>query len=326
MRMSEALEEGAPAKIGRSQGVVYVLPHTTESIPEFLEPAIAKIDPDSAAVQVLVITPDAESALAISEAAHARNGATGIEVLPATSPRRTGRLLRARPVRAVAGTSEALLALLTGSQLKLDELRVVVIAWLEDILDQGSPATAALESLLSDAGKGAERFIVTRKSEARVEEFIERYARRPKRIAAQADESDSGGDIPELKFVMTAPIAKPATLRRVLDDLDPPSAAIVVRSSVGELEARRVLHTLGYPEDDESVRVVRGGSPGAAHTLILYEPPVRRGELAGMTASGAVNFLTLVKPAELPPLRDLIGSRLVPFNFTSASAKLRRRD
>ncbi len=326
--MSEALEEGAAARIGRSQGVVYVLPHTTESIPEFLEPALGKIDPDSGAVQVLVITPDAESALAIAEAAHARNGATGIEVLPATSPGRTTRLLRARPLRAVAGSPEALLALVTSSSLKLDELRVIVIAWIDDVFEQGTAATAALESLLSESGKNAERFIVTRKADARVEDFVERYARRPRRVSP-AEDASPAAELPEIKYVTTAPVSKPAALRRLLDDLDPPSAVIVVRSALAELEAKRVLRTLGYLENDESVRVARGeaaGAAAAAHTIVLYEPPVRRDELAGLTGTGAVNFVTLVAPSELPPLRDLAGAKLSPFNFTSATAKLRRRD
>ena len=161
--MSEEQSETteATATIGRSPGTVYVLPHTSDSIPEFLNPALGRIDTESPAVQVLILTSDGENAVAIAEIAHSLNGATGIEVLPATRASRSARLLKARPVRAIAGTPEELLALVSASALKLDELRVVVIAWAEDLLDQGDKAVAALESILSDAGKSADRLIVT---------------------------------------------------------------------------------------------------------------------------------------------------------------------
>src|SRR6478672_4942261 len=136
--MSEDQQESteAVATIGRSTGTVYVLPHTSESIPEFLNPALSRIDPESPAVQVLILTSDSENALAIAETAHSLNGATGLEVLPATSASRSARLLKARPVRAIAGTPEELLALVSGTQLKVEDLKAIVVAWAEDLLDQ----------------------------------------------------------------------------------------------------------------------------------------------------------------------------------------------
>lgn len=325
--MSEEQEEdaGAVATIGRNPGIVYVLPHTTESISEFLTPALGRIDPELPAVQVLILTSDAENALAIAETAHSLNGATGIEVLPVTSASRAARLLKARPVRAVAGTPEEMLSLVSSSHLKLDELRVIVVAWAEDLLDQGERAVSALESLISEAGKSAERAIVTRKPEKRIEDFIERYARRSRRAPTPMDDIGSG-EIPELKYLTTAGIAKPAALRRLLDELDPPSAAVVVRSTAGEVEARHVLHTLGYSSADSAFTLVRGTPSGAVHTVILYEAPVRRSEIQALGSVGAVNVVTLVQPSELSPLREMIGGKLGPINLAGGASKLRKRD
>lgn len=325
--MSEDQAEAAEtvATIGRSAGTVYVLPHTSESIAEFLAPALGRINPESPAVQVLVITSDAENALAIAEDAHSPKGATGIEVLPATSATRTARLLRARPVRALAGPPDELLALVAGSHLKLDELKVVVIAWAEDVLDQGGKTVSALESLLSDAGKTAERVIVTRKLDKRIEDFVERYARRSRRALAPMDDIGTG-EIPELRYLTTAGIARPASLRRLLDELDPPSAAVIARTTIGQAEARRVLHTLGYSGDGSPVTAICGAPPGPVHTVILYEAPVRRSEISALTGAGTVNVITLVQPSELPALREMIGARLGPVNLSSGASKLRRRD
>jgi ATP-dependent RNA helicase DeaD len=325
MSEEQAETTEATATIGRSPGTVYVLPHTSDSIPEFLSPALERIDTESATVQVLILTSDGENAVGIAEIAHSLNGATGIEVLPATRASRSARLLKARPVRAIAGTPEELLALVAASALKLDELRVVVIAWAEDILDQGGKAVEALESILSDAGKTADRIIVTRRLSKPVEDFVERYARRSRRAAMAMDDIGSG-EIPDVKYLTTAAIAKPASLRKLLDELDPPSAAIVVRTPVGENEARRVLKTLGYTGDQSPVAIVRGAPSSAVHTIILYDAPVRRSEIHALGSVGAVNVVTLVQPSELPPLRELFGMKLSPINLSAGTDKLRRRD
>ncbi|MBA3644800.1 MAG: DbpA RNA binding domain-containing protein [Gemmatimonadaceae bacterium] len=325
--MSEEQSETteATATIGRSPGTVYVLPHTSDSIPEFLSAALGRIDPESPSVQVLILTADGENALAIAEMAHSLNGATGIEVLPATRASRSARLLKARPVRAISGTPEELIALVSASALKLDELRVVVIAWAEDLLDQGERAVTALETILSDAGKSADRIIVTRRISKPIEDFVERYARRARRAPMPMDDIGTG-EIPEVKYLTTAGIAKPASLRRLLDELDPPSAAIVVRTAAGEIDAERVLHTLGYSGEDSPVTVVRGAPSAAVHTIIIYDAPVRRSEIHALGTVGAVNVVTLVTPAELSPIRELFGAKLSPLNFSAGTDKLRRRD
>lgn len=326
---SEAVESVEPvesvATIGRNPGTVYVLPHTSESVPEFLSPALGRIDPESPSVQVIILTSDGENALSIAEIAHSLNGATGIEVLPATSASRSARLLKSRPVRAVAGTPEELLALVSGTHLKLDGLKAVVIAWAEDLLDQGDKAVAALESILSEAGKTAERIIVTRKLDKRIEDFVERYARRSRRAPMPMDDIGSG-EIPEIKYLTSAGIAKPGALRKLLDELDPPSAAIVVRTDNGEKEARRVLRTLGYQESDPSFYLIRGAPTAHVHTIVLYDSPVRRSEIHALGGAGAVNLVVLVQPAEMTPLREMMGSKLGPLNLGVGASKLRRRD
>jgi hypothetical protein len=159
-----------------------------------------------------------------------------------------------------------------------------------------------------------------------VEEFIERYARRPRRIST-AQEAQAGSVAPAaLSYVTTAAIAKPLTLRRLLDELDPPSAAIVARSAPAESEARSVLQALGYREDDETIRVSRGAPSRPVHTIILYDAPVRPGELAALSAAAPVSVITLAQPSEIPALRQLNGVAATPFNFATATGKLRRRD
>ena len=101
----EEVSERATGQVSRGQNLVYTLPHATESIAEFLTPALARIDPSAGGTQVVVVTRDAETALTISETVLKLSGPGGIEVVPVTSAARAGRIFKSRPVLAVAGTA-----------------------------------------------------------------------------------------------------------------------------------------------------------------------------------------------------------------------------
>src|SRR5436305_15264507 len=95
----EEVEERASAHAARAQNLVYTLPHTTESIAEFLTPILSRVDPSVGATQVVVVTRDAETALAISETILRLSGPAALEVVPITSAGRAGSIFRSRPLR-----------------------------------------------------------------------------------------------------------------------------------------------------------------------------------------------------------------------------------
>lgn len=133
----EEVGERATGQVARTQNLVYTLPHSTESIAEFLTPALARVDLSAGGTQVVVVTRDAETALTISEAVLRLAGPAGIEVVPVTSASRAGRIFRNRPVLAVAGPARELEGLVQASLLKLDKVRTIALAWADDILDEG---------------------------------------------------------------------------------------------------------------------------------------------------------------------------------------------
>src|SRR6202521_3233442 len=128
MLESEEVGERASGQAGRPQNLVYTLPHTTESIAEFLTPVLARVDPAAGGPQVVVVTRDAETALTISETVLRLTGPAGIEVVPVTSASRAGRIFKTRPVLAVTGSASELGSLVRASILKLDTVRTVVLA------------------------------------------------------------------------------------------------------------------------------------------------------------------------------------------------------
>src|SRR5712671_3011131 len=205
--MPELGEEEAGERISgqvvRSQNLVYTLPHTTESIAEFLTPALARVDPAEGGTQVVVVTRDAETALTISETILRLTGPGGIEVVPVTGAARAGRIFKSRPVLAVAGSASELGALVRSSILKLDTVRTVVLAWVDDTLADGPAAVAALEALLGELGE-AGRVIVARKLTPVVEDLVERYARRARKVGppeTEAPQMPENYEFPIIRFV-----------------------------------------------------------------------------------------------------------------------------
>jgi ATP-dependent RNA helicase DeaD len=314
MLESEEALERSTTQAGRSQNLVYTLPHTTESIAEFLTPVLAKVDPATGGTQVVVITRDAENALAVSETILGLAGPAGIEVVPVTSAARAGRIFKSRPVLAVAGSPEELAALVRASILKLDTVRTIVVAWADDVLENGPQAVAALEALLGELGE-ASRVIVARKLTPAVENFVERYARRARRVPLADIEVPQPPDdyqLPHVKYVTIGGSARAASLRRLLDDLDPPSATIIARGGAAVAQARHTLRTLGYRYNDDPIHVTEGDVKGAAHAVIFYQPPVTTAELQRAAQARPVEVVVLAQPAEVAPLRELAGGRLIP--------------
>ena len=76
-----------------------------------------------------------------------------------------------------------------------------------------------------------------------VENLVERYARRPRRMGVaetEAPQIPEGYELPIIKSVTVGGSARPAALRRLLDDLDPPSTLIVARDKAAAARARPI--------------------------------------------------------------------------------------
>ena len=318
MLESEEVGERASGQAGRAQNLVYTLPHTTESIAEFLTPALARVDPAAGGIQVVVVTRDAETALTISEMVLRLSGPAGIEVVPVTSASRAARIFKTRPVLAVAGTASELGGLVRASLLKVDSVKTVVLAWADDVLDDGPEAVAALEALLGELGE-AGRVIVVRKTTPAVDDLVERYARRARRVGAaetEAPQMPENYELPIVRHITVGASARPAALGRLLDDLNPPSAVIVARDTATAEIARQTLRTLGYHDDDANIRVTQTDFGTPAHAVIFFQPPVTPAELQRVAQAKPVQVVVMARPGEIAWLRELTGGRLAPLNLS----------
>lgn len=322
--VDEAVDTEAALSVGRNQNVVYTLPLALDSIPVFLKGALERIDPASGGTQLVVLTPDAESALSMGEAVLAMTGLGGIELLPVTSAPRARRMLAMRPVLAIAGPPSEIQSLIQSSSLKMDTVRTVVLAWGDALLTQGGDQLAGMEAVMSEIPKDAARVLVTRAPSPEVEQLVERYMRRARREAVP-DLPEAGAPL-ELRYYTVSAASRPTALRRLLDELDPPSAVVVARGGASEIEARQVLRRLGYSQDQDPVRLVTGNLPANTHTVILYDPPVSAGEIARTASATPVQTFTLVQVRELDFLRSLPGVELIPYATADAVTRARASD
>ena len=116
-----------------------------------------------------------------------------------------------------------------------------------------------------------------------------------------------------------------AALRRLLDDVDPPSAAVVVGSGDAETTVSGVLRTLGYA-GDKMVTVTRGETIPATHTVVFYGMPASRQQLASAAALAPVSMIAMIEPRELNPLRRMAGGDVKPLTLSDAGKTARARE
>lgn len=320
METEEREERGS----GRSQNVVHTLPRSMASVPLFLTGPLERIDPTTGETQVLVITADAETAVALAEAVLRMTGPAGIELFPVTTARRAARLMSGRPVLAAAGSPSDIRDLVRGSHLKLESVKAVVLAWADEILSGNQEDVDALEAVMSELPKDAARVVVTGRSEGRVNAFAERYLRRARREAQP--EMEEGAQPIAIQYVTVTPSSRGTALRRLLDDMDPPSAAVIVADDDSEREASGLLRMLGYSGESSAVRVSRGSIEPATHAVVFYQAPTSRGQLQAATAASPVVLVTLLEPRELSTVKTIAGGEVKPFTLSAPGNTAREKD
>ena len=318
--VDQDLEERERPAVARNQNVLHVLPHDAAAVSQFIEPALGRLDPEIADTQLLVLTPDTETAVLIAEAATRARTGTPARVLPVTAWRRAVRLQRIRPATVVAGTPADILELVRASAIKLDSVHTLVLAWADAMSDAaGEP----LEAVMAEVPKDAARVIVASHMTAAVEALAERYARRARRSTGPTVEEEIAVD---LRYVAIAPQARESAFRRLLDDTDPERAAVYVRSDDSALEVARTLRALGIADDAPSIVITRGEPVENVSLVVLYESPMSAEALQTLASSGSA-VIALATARQIPALRVLAGGgRVTPFVLSGPGARARSRD
>lgn len=325
-------ERDAPAAAGpRGQHMLYILPQIGESIPLVLATALERVDAELREPQLLVVTATAEGAVAVANAAIETTMAAGQvtpRVLTATSAQRALRVAREGGAQIVTGPPGEIAALLQASALKLGALRTLVFAWVDDLVAADPDAEGQIASIMADVPKSAARILVTAQANARADELVERYLRRPRRMTVTEESVENAPGALALQYVSVAPSARAGALRRLLDALDPGSAAIYAHNADSERDVTRVIRSLAYPNEG-AIRVTRGvdGASEPPALLVLYDLPLTRRELVEMVGNAAPQIVALTQPRQLATLRGYAaGGSVRPLTLPGPLADARRRE
>lgn len=323
------MEQAERTTASRSQNVVHFLPRTTDALVRVITPGLERVDTTQPSLQLIVITPDAETAVAVGDAISRLSSLQGVEMLPVTSANRAARMLAGRPVHAVAGPATELQTLIQRSAIKLEGLRTIVLAWMDDELATTPTTLAALESIFGELPKETTRVMIARRATPEVEKLIDSHLRTARRMTAPEADVTATPQIspaaPSVHYVSVSSASRPAALRRLLDELDPPSATVVVRDAASEADATQTVRSLGYRRADDPIRVTRYESIPPSHTIVLYDAPVMPSEIAAASAVGPVQIVALATPRDMVPLHELSDS-LMPLTLEGPGAAARSRD
>jgi ATP-dependent RNA helicase DeaD len=286
-----------------------------------LEPALDRISADADATQLLVITPDGETAVAIADAARSITDGSSAPIVAITSARRGTRLLSSRAVPAIAATPGTLVTLMRSAAVKLDGVRTVIIAWADELIE--AREGESLEIVLGEIPKDASRIVVTDRMTPEIEALVERHLRR-------ASRQGTAGENPSLaalavRYVTTTPLARPAAFRRLLDDLDPPSVIVLASDVNARDEARAAISALGY-DGDANVRVVTEPIAEQAAVLVLYDLPNDAATISAIAATEPAQVVALIAPRQVAALRRLTAGAVEPLDVGRAAMKARARD
>lgn len=296
--MSAPTREAAGAV--RSAHVAYFMPPDWARIALRAAPALERAAGNSPTPTLLILVPDASAAVSLSLALATLPASDGRRIIAATSPNRLQRLLGVGPADAIIGSPETLAASLAASAVKLDRVKTVVFAAAEE-MDATSDALAAV---LAEVPKDAARILTALAPTDGVEALITRYLAKARRVHDDVVAAETGPVAASVRYLTVAgdPLA---ALPAVLDDLDAPSAAMLVGSDAVAEQARAVLASMGYT-DGPLAQVTRGRVAANTSLVVTIGVPTASAWAEAVAAQPA-QVVALCAPRDLEALRLLAG-------------------
>lgn len=288
--------------------MVHVLPPGDARVASVLGPQVQRGDVAVEGVQVLVLTPSAETAAWIARLVNPTVEGDHVLLVPVTAPARAARRLSAG-ARAVAATPADALALVRGSALKLEGVTTLVLVDASDLLASAGDDVA---TLLSELPREAERILITGTVDEAVSAFVEAHMRRARRITHDPLPTAGGS----LQYLVTARGDRAAALRRILDTFDPARATVLADEAFVPA-ATRALATIGHAGDDALVRVRSGAIDAHEPLVICFGALASADQLQALAQSTPKATVVLVAPDELAAFLRLAGGRATPLALSS---------
>ncbi len=315
--MDNQAESGGASGVSRGQNQLHVLPEDWRAAAAAIEPLLDRLDANENSTQLLILTADADAAAGIAHRIGDAAATRSLRVLAATEGRRALRVQKRAMAHVLIGAPTVIVELVQAATVKMDTVRLAVLAWTDNLT---GASTRALETLMAEVPKDAPRFVLASDVTPDVEQLVERYARRARRVQSAGDTSAAPVS---LSYMAVGDVARPMALRRILDTLDPESAYVVTTTAASRAEVEAQLRSLGYGGDASAVRT--GDVPDeAAQLVIIYDMPHSEEELRrAVTSRVGARMVALVAPRQLTALRRMAGGTLTPLAIPDAAVRAR---
>lgn len=299
--------------VSRGQNQLHIVPEDWHAAAAIIAPLIAKVDAAQAVVQLLVVTGDTDAAAQLAESlVDAATGAS-MRIVAITDSRRAARSLRGSPAQIVIGSATSVVEVLQTSSLKLDAVKMVVLAWLEAV---SGPTERAVETIMAEVGKDSAKLVLASAPSPQVDALVERYARRARKAASSDVETLAA--VP-LSYVSTSSAGRRAALRRLLDALEDDAVYVVARTPRSREDVSTALRSLGHDPESGQIRV--GSEPAASNKLVIfYDLPASSDEVRRLSGS---RIIALSAPRQIAALRRFAGGAVTPFTLPEAAARAR---
>ena len=318
------MDQPSPAATSaRTTHILYLAPPDAARLARLAMPAVSAAAVGGAdGLRTLILVDDASAAVTV--ATHAADEVRGglAPIIALTAAARAQRIIRGAVPGAVAVPITVAAELMTRASLPLGGVRHVFLAMPSAAEDRAT--LEAIDAVLAGVPKTAVRTLVAPRETPAVEALAERHFFKPRRIR----ESDPSGAHAAAPFAVRVIAATSGTrwtvVRRLLDEIDPPSAAIVTADAATHAEAERALAALGYGAAG-AVQATRDVvAPGTALAVLIGVPG--DAALRSAQAAGAVHVVVVCDAAEIASVRGLPGVSLSPWTFDAGAGRARSRE
>ncbi len=271
----------------------------------------ARLDYGASELQALVLRPTDHAAAATAEALHRL-------LLPCEARVTVAPTVPSSAAQIVAASPSAVLAALEHSTIKLAALKALVVDGASSMFELGDEA--ALETLTAQVPKDAQRLVLTSRLTKQVEDWVDRHARRARRLAYVPSETETLTGVkvelfagprarwlPALAAAMSTGARAGAGAKRAL-----PRTRISCRFAAEARELSQQLVVRGFPigstDEPTGIRIesTSGGrsEPEPVSLSISWGTPSDVEEFRDR-GGGAARLIVFADPRELPHLQLL---------------------
>ena len=215
----------------------------------FSLPMLERIDLESRVVQALILTPTRELASQVSDAIRSFSGNRRLGILTVCGGQSMERQIRElrRGIQVVVGTPGRIIDLLDRGDLKLDQVKWVVLDEADEMLSMGF--IDDVKKILKQAPAERQTTCFSATMPRPIRELISKFLRSPVTVTVEQPKA-TPSRIEQRVYMVPRGWTKPKALQPILELEDPEAALIFVRTRRAAAELTSQLQSAGHSVDE----------------------------------------------------------------------------